>query len=163
MQVYRKASLRAGGASHSSRTFGESLEAMISPSRLDDDSCYDISSTFLPEIYRQSLVRRPVFSLVRLLVRPWPYRESPAAGEPAPTYAPSHTRYAISCHVMYTHTPMVLQQMSKHSQSTNQRHVFAFQVGRSVRQIKDYCLNTSSSSKMFRQGGHAWNLVDFNN
>ena len=31
-------SLRAGGASHPSRTFGESLEVMISPSRLDDDS-----------------------------------------------------------------------------------------------------------------------------
>ena len=24
--------------------------------------------------------------------------------------------YAISCHLMYTHTPMVLQQMSQHSQ-----------------------------------------------
>ena len=83
MQIYRKASLRAGGASHPSRTFGESLQLMISPSRLDDDSCsfYDISSTFLPEIYRRSLVRHPVFSLVRLLVRPWPNRVAPVAGE----------------------------------------------------------------------------------
>ena len=33
---------------------GENLEVMISPSRLDDDSCnfYDITSTILPEIYR---------------------------------------------------------------------------------------------------------------
>ena len=36
--IYRKASLRAGGASHPSRTFAESLEVIISPSRLDDDS-----------------------------------------------------------------------------------------------------------------------------
>ena len=120
MQIYRKASLRAGGASHPSRTFGESLEVMISPSRLDDDSSnfYDISSTNLPEICRQSLVRRPVFSLVRLLVRPWPYRVAPAAGESfgAHICPTSHARYAISCHLMYTHTPMVLQQMSQHSQ-----------------------------------------------
>ena len=83
MQIYRKASLRAGGASHPSRIFGEGLEVMISPSRLDDDSSnfYDISSTNLPEIYRLSLVRRPVFSLVRLLVRPRPVRVAPAAGE----------------------------------------------------------------------------------
>ena len=61
-----------------------------------------ISSTNLPHIYRQSLVRRPVFSLVRLLVRPWPYRVAPAAGESlAPIYAPSHSRYAISLHLMY--------------------------------------------------------------
>ena len=42
---------------------------------------YDISSTMLPEICRQSLIRRPAFSLVRLLVRPWPCRVAPAAGE----------------------------------------------------------------------------------
>ena len=76
--------------------------------------------TSVPQIcqkYIASLVRRPVFSLVRLLVRPWRYRVAPAAGESlAPTYAPSHVRYAISCHLMYTHTPTVLQQMSQHSQ-----------------------------------------------
>ena len=83
MQIYCKASLRAGGASHPSRTFAESLEVMISPSRLEDDSCnfYDIGSTILPEKNRHSLVRRPVFSPVRLLVRPWPHRVAPAAGE----------------------------------------------------------------------------------
>ena len=83
MQIYRKASFRAGGASHPSRTFGESLEVVISPSRLDADSrnFYDISLTILPEIYRQTLfVRRPVFSLVRL-VRPWTYRAARAAGK----------------------------------------------------------------------------------
>ena len=40
----------------------------------------------------------------------------PRASPLAPTYAPSHALYAISCHLMYTHTPMVLQQMSQHSQ-----------------------------------------------
>ena len=116
MQIYCKASLRAGGASHPSRTFGETLEVMISPSRLDDGcrDFYEIISTNLPEIYRQSLVRHPVFSLVRLLVRPWPFRVAPAAGEffgahicPIP---------CSLCHLMYTHTAMVLQQMSQHSQ-----------------------------------------------
>ena len=116
MQIQRKASLRAGGASHPSRTFGKSLEVLISPSRLDDDSwiLYDISSTILQEIYRQSLVRRPVFSLLRLLVRPWPYRVALAAGESfgahiCPIPCPL-------CHLMYTHTLVVLQQMSQHSQ-----------------------------------------------
>ena len=83
----------------------------------------------------------------------------PRASHLAPTYAPSHARYAISCHLMYTHTPMVLQQMSQ----CIQLHVFAFQVGCSVWLNKDYCLNTSSSSKNFRQGGNAWNLFDFDN
>ena len=82
MQIYRKASLRAGGASHPSRTFGENLEVITSPSRLDDSqNFFDISSTILPEIYRQSVVRRPIFSLVHVLDRPWPYRVPPAAGE----------------------------------------------------------------------------------
>ena len=93
---------------------------MISPSRLEDDSCnfYDIGSTILPEKNRHSLVRRPVFSPVRLLVRPWPHRVAPAAGESfgAHICPTSHARYAMSRHLMYTHTPMVLRQRSQHSQ-----------------------------------------------
>ena len=61
----------------------------------------NISSTNLPLIYRQSLVRHPVVSLVRLFVRPWPYRVAPAAGEsfgahicPMPWYL---------CHLMPSH------------------------------------------------------------
>ena len=146
MKIYCKASLRAGGASHPSRTFGENPEVMISPSRLDDDSSnfYDISSTLLPGIYRQSLVRRPVFSLVRLLDRPWPYRVALAPVSPlAPKYAPSHARYAISCHLVYTHTPWSSSKY-RNTPSTNQLHVFASQVARSVWLKKDYCLNISS-------------------
>ena len=41
----------------------------------------DFSSTTLPEINRQVSFAAPSFSLVRLLVRPWPYRVAPAAGE----------------------------------------------------------------------------------
>ena len=110
MQIYRKASLRAGGASHPSRTCGRSLEVVISPSRLDDDPwhSYDICSTNFPKLYRQSLVRRPVFSLVGLLVRPWPYRLAPAAGESCVAH-----KFPIPCslcHLMYTQydTLMVL-------------------------------------------------------
>ena len=57
---------------------------------------------------------------------------------------------------------MVLQQMSQHSQhqSTARLRVPS---GSSVWLNKDYCLNTSSSSKIFRQGGNAWNLFDFDN
>ena len=64
------ASLRAGGASRPSRTLGKNQEVIISPSRLDDDSCnfHDISSTILPQTNHQSLVRRSVFPPVRLLL-----------------------------------------------------------------------------------------------
>ena len=67
--------------------------------------------------------------------------------------------HAISC------TPIPPWSSSKcpHTPSTNQLHVFALQVGSSVWLNKDYCLNTSSSSKFFRQGGNAWNLFDFDN
>ena len=81
----------------------------------------------------------------------------------APTYATSHARYAISCHLMYTHTHMMVLSKCRNTPSTNQLHVFSFQVGRSVLLKKDYCLNTSSSFKIFRQGGNAWNLFDFDN
>ena len=78
----------------------------------------------------------------------------------APTYAPSHARYAISC----TPIPSWSSSKCRNTPSTNQLHVFAFQVGRSVLLNKDYCLNTcSSSSKFFRQGWNAWNLFDFDN
>ena len=40
----------------------------------------------------------------------------PRASPLAPTCAPSLARYAISCHLTYIHTPMVLQQTSQHSQ-----------------------------------------------
>ena len=49
----------------------------------------------------------------------------------------------------------------RNTPSTNQLHVFSFQVGRSVLMNKDYCLHNSSSSKIFGQGGNAWNLLDF--
>ena len=118
------------------------------------------------QIYRQSLVRRPVFSLVRLLVRPWPYRVAPAAGEsfgahicPIPCSLPGMSYHAISC----TPIPPWSSSKSRNTPSTNQLHVFAFQVGRSVWLNKDYSLNTCSSSKIFRQGGNAWNLFDFDN
>ena len=115
MQIYRKASLRAGGASHPSRTLGKSLKVRISPSRLDDtQNFYDISSAILADIYRQSLVRRPVFSLVRLLVRTWPYHLVPAIGEPCG--ADICPIPCSPCHLKYTHTLMVVQQMSQHSQ-----------------------------------------------
>ena len=67
------------------------VEVMISPSRLDDDSrnFYDTSSTILPEIYRQSLVRRPVFSLVRLLVRPCLLYTSPSPRDLSTSRMPS--------------------------------------------------------------------------
>ena len=70
---------------------------------------------------------------------------------------PSH---AISC----TPIPPWSSSKCRNTPSTNQLHVFAFQVGRSVWLNKDYCLNTCySSSKFFRQGGNAWNLFDFDN
>ena len=75
----------------------------------------------------------------------------------APTYAPSHARYAISC----TPIPSWSTSKSCNTPSTNQLHVFSFHMGRSVLLNKDYCLNTFS--KIFRQSGNAWNLLDFGN
>ena len=69
---------------------------------------------------------------------------------------PSH---AISC----TPIPPWSSTKCRNTPSTNQLHLFAFQVGRSVLLDKDYCLTTSSSSKIFRQGRNAWNLFDFDN
>ena len=118
----------------------------------------------MPEIYRQSLVRLPVFSLVRLLVRPWPYRVAPAAGE---SFGAHICPIPCSlCHLMPSHVhpyPMVLQQMSQHSQhqSTARIRVPSGLFGLAEQGL--YCLNTSPSSKNFRQGGNAWNLFDFDN
>ena len=72
----------------------------------------------------------------------------PRAIPVVPTSAPSHARYAISC----TPIPSWASSKCRNTPSTNQLHVFSFQVGRS---------NTSSSSKIFGQGGNAWNLLDF--
>ena len=86
----------------------------------------------------------------------------PRASPLAPTYAPFHACYVISCHLTYAHTPSSSSKC-RTTPSTNQLHVFAFQVGHSVWLNKEYCLNTSSSSsKCFRQG-NAWNLFDSDN
>ena len=76
----------------------------------------NFSSTLLPEINRQSLARRPVFSFVRLLVRPWAYRVAAAAGECCCGTHISCPILCWLCHLLYTHTLMVLHQMSQHSQ-----------------------------------------------
>ena len=103
--------------------------------------------------YITSLVRRPVFSLVRLIiVRPWPCRLAPAAGESCGAHI---------CPIPCTPIPLWSSSKCRNTPSTNQLHVFSFRVGRSVLLNKDYCLNTSSSSKFFGQGGNAWNLLDF--
>ena len=62
----------------------------------------------------------------------------PRASLLAPTCAPSHARYAISCHLMYTHTPYGSSSKCRNTPITNQLHVSAFQVGRSVWLNKDY-------------------------
>ena len=78
-------------------------------------------------------------------------------GMPNPMLAtPSH---AISC------TPTIPWSSSKcrNTPGTNKLPVSAFQVGRLVWLNKDYCLNTSSSSQILRQGGNVWNLFDLDN
>ena len=66
---------------------------------------------------------------------------------------PSH---AISC----TPIPPWSSSKCRNTPSTNQLHVFAFQVGRSVWLNKDYCLNSlSASSKKFQAG---WERLESN-
>ena len=134
---------------------------MISPSRLDDDSWhfYDISSTILSETYRQSLVRRPVFSLVRFLVRPWPYRLAPAAGESSGAHICPIP--CSLCHLMPPHVHpylMILQQMSQHSQHQSTAPIRVpsgpFGLAEQGLLFEHFFLFQIS-----RQGGKAWNLL----
>ena len=78
--------------------------------------------TSVPRIRQKYIARvsfaAPSFSLVRLLVRPWPYRVAPAAGE---SFGDHICPIPCSlCHLMPSHVhpyPLwVLQQMSQHSQ-----------------------------------------------
>ena len=51
----------------------------------------------------------------------------------------------------------------RNTPSTNQPQAFPFQVGRSVLLNKENYSSTSSSFKIYGQGGNAWNLIDFDN
>ena len=121
--------------------------------------------TSVPQFYqkyvcRQSLVHRPVFSLVRLLVRLWPYRVAPAAGA---SFGAHICPIPCSlCHLMHTRTLMVRQQMSQHSQyqSTACILVPSWPFGLAEQGL---LFEHFFSSKIFRQGGNAWNLLDFDN
>ena len=109
------------------------------------------------------LVRRPVFSLVRLLVRPWPYRVAPAAGE---SFGAHICPVPCSlCHLMPPHVhpyPMILQQMPQHSQhqSTARIRVPSAPFGLAEQGLM---FEHSFPFQIFRQGGNAWNLFDFVN
>ena len=76
-----------------------------------------------------------------------------------------HPMLAMPSHVHpYPHGPSAYQVLvCPYTPSANLLQVFSFQVGRLVLLNKDYCLKTSSSSRKFRQGGNAWNLLDFDN
>ena len=89
---------------------------MISSSRLDDDSRNFTSS--VPQFCQKYIARvsfaAPSFP-VHLLVRPWPpNRVAASAGESCGTHICPIP--CLLCHLMYTRTVMVLQQMSQHSQ-----------------------------------------------
>ena len=66
----------------------------------------------------------------------------------------------MSCHLMYTDTPMVLQQMSQHSQhqSTARIRVPSGPFG-----LAEQGLLFEHFFQIFRQGGNVWNLLDFGN
>ena len=91
MQIYRKASLRAGGASHPSRTFGESLQVLI--------------STTTPEVpqFLQKYIARVSFAAPSFpSYASWSGHGRiawllPRSSPLAPTYAPSYARYTIPC------------------------------------------------------------------
>ena len=74
---------------------------------------------------------------------------------------PIHARYVISCHLMYTHTPVVLQPVSQHSkhQSTARIRVPSGPFGLAAQAL----LFEDFFSNFFRQGGNARNLFDFDN
>ena len=107
----------------------------------------------------------PRLSRVRFLVRPWPNRVAPAGESFDAHIVPipcSRGHLGLSNVHPYPHGPPA---KCRNTPSTNELHVFAFQVGRLVWLNKDYCcLNTSySSCKILRQGGNAWSLFHFEN
>ena len=119
---------------------------------------------FCQNIYRQSLGSPP-----RLFPRTPPSQAMPVSygscrgrvlwrpNMPHPMLAmPSH---AIS----YTPIPPWSSSKCPNTPRTNQLHVLSFQVGRSVLLNKYDYSSTFSSSKIYEQGGNAWNLLDFDN
>ena len=119
-----------------------------------------MTSTFLPDIYRQSLVRRAVVSLVRVLVRPWPYRLAPAAGKSCGAHIcpiPCSLYHLMPSHVHpYPHGPPEnVATLPAPINCTYSRSTCA------VRSCRTKI--TSSSSNTFRQVENAWNLLDFDN
>ena len=122
-----------------------------------------MSSTNLPEIYRESLVRRPVFSPRTPPGQAMAVSRGSCRGRVRWRPHMPHPMLAMPSHaISYTPIPPWSSSKCRNTPSTNQLHVFSFQVGRSALLNKDYCLNTSSS-KLFRQGENAWNLLDFDN
>ena len=116
--VYGKRSLRAGGVIHPSGTFGESQEVMVSPSRLDDHSSqfYCISSISISRKIWSGSRSQP-----RLFPRTPPSQAMAVLRDPRRGRAlwRLHTpipMLAMPSHAIYTQTPMILQQMSQHSQ-----------------------------------------------
>ena len=128
----------------------------------------EISITSVPHFcrkYTRVWFAAPFFPLVGLLVKSWPYRVAPAVGEscgahicPIPCWL---------CHLMYTHTLMVLQQMSHHSQhQSNARTsiiVPSGPFGLAEQELLFQHSTFSSSLKNDGQGGNAYNLLDCDN
>ena len=118
----------------------------------------NFSSAIVPETDCQRLVRRPVFSLVRLLVRPWPYRVTPAAGESCIAHKSPIPCWL--CHQMYTHTLMVLQQTSQHSQHKSSAR---FIVPSGPFGLAEQGNPLQHFFQIYGQSGNPWNLLDFEN
>ena len=138
---------------------------MISASRLDDDSrsfaelqFHSLTQIYhQSRIYRQSLVRCLVFSLVRPLVRSWPYRVAPAAGKSFGI----HIICPIPCWRWYhVHPYPYLPSANKYRKtpSTSQLHILSLQMGRTVLLNKENYSSASLSSKHFGQGGNVGTL-----
>ena len=100
----------------------------------------NISSALLLEIYRQSLVRHRIVSLVSFLVRPWPYRAAPAAGGTCGvciySIASSH---AIPCYPIPTWTSRQVSQHSQHRSLQAISFISPVRSGRSVLLDKIHC------------------------
>ena len=111
---------------------------------------------FCQEIYRQSLVRNPVFCLVSLLIMAvlWLL---PRASPRASTYAPPRESYAVPC----VPIPSWASSVRSNTPSTNQLPEISFQVDCSVLVHKiNYSRIYSSSSEIHSQGGKARSLFN---
>ena len=126
---------------------------------MNEHQCHDFARNISPESRSP-----PRLSPVRLLVRPWPYRVAPAAGESCGAHIcpiPCSLCYLMPSHVHpYPYGPQAnVATLPAPIYCTYARSKWAVRSCKQGLLFEHFFLRIQN----FRQGGNAWNLFDFNN